>query len=270
MQGIRSAFVVTGFVVLGLGSSLAWKYPRPQLLGSESGNVQMVIAKSQSLEQVGIRCRPNEDWTDLLVESSDSEKAREHLKQAQNVGFSATTPLNWQSPPALLADLARLPGVKEAQVVIHEGHEAVVMLSMVHGAYAGDRALLQQVEELVRATCPQVDIQNIKILDNRGSDLTYLAPNFPGARPNELQVELQAQVDAAVGAHQGLVFVHQGRGPDSKVHIQVGLYLITTDQAQILVVQQTLEKFLTERLTKVNEVLKQQWKSPLILSLIHI
>ena len=252
MQGFRSAFVITGFVVLAMGSSLAWKYPRPQPLWGNAHSINQVMAKAQTLETLGIRCHPNQDWSDLLVDASERAKAHETFK-GDEPAEAAPDLRPWQTPPALLADLARLPGVKEAQVVVHEGREAVVMLSMTHGAYAGERALLLQVEELVRATCPKVQAKNIKILDQRGSDLNYVAPSFAGARSCPLQIELQAQLDSMLGPRQGLVFVHQGRAADTRDHLQVGLYLVAMEESKSKAVLESLQKSLVDNLEMQNK-----------------
>ncbi|MBX3170168.1 MAG: hypothetical protein KF760_22375 [Candidatus Eremiobacteraeota bacterium] len=224
MQGFRRAFVLTGFVILGLGSNLAWHYPRPELLGLNSTSPQGLMAYIETLQNSQIRCRPNMDWSQLLVEASDKERALETLKTAAPPA-PAATPEAWSTPPDLLAELAHLPGVKEANVVLHEGREAVVMLSMQHGAFAGDRILQRQAVQTVQAYKPTIKAENVKLLDGKGADLNYSAINFPSGKVHPLQIGVQSQLDGLLGPHRALFLCRLQRSKARRITLQSVLYL---------------------------------------------
>lgn len=224
MQGFRAALVITGFVVLGLGSNLAWHYPRPVPLGLHNPSYQL-LTDSARLEEVNIRCRPNADWSDLLVESKQAAQAQQTL--IGNITLVSDRG-KFVTPPDLLADLGRLPGVKESNVWIRDDHEAVVTLSVRHGAFAADPHLMKQVVECVQSARPVLDANNIKILDDRGSDLNYSQPKEYAARPLKFQTELQQVADNWAGPKQALVFCHLYRSQDFRIHLQSSLLLAHT------------------------------------------
>ncbi len=258
MQGFRRAFVITGFIILGLGSHQAWQYPRPEALGLKLDSPQALMASSESVQAAGVRCRPNSDWTDLLVESSENEKAREALQgYHQSPGPSSVgRPQIWQTPPALLADLAHLPGVQQANVVVHNSHEAVVMLSMQHGAFAGDRDLMSQVVQVVQSHQPALRAENVKILDSRGADLNYAAPNFASGSAHPLQTSIQSQLDGLLGPRQSLFFCRLRRGQAQKIHLQSVLYLQACPEEQAKAAQELTEKATLKWVEEQNARLK--------------
>jgi hypothetical protein len=221
MQGFRAALVITGFVLLGVGSNLAWHYPRPVALGLQRAPSQL-LAESALLNAANIRCRPNPDWSDLLVES-------EQLVQARQVLQGQTPPesdqVSMTTPPDLLAELGRLPGVKESNVWIRNEHEAVVTLAMRHGAFAADPLLLQRVVDCVGRARPDLDPDNIKVLDERGSDLNYSSPVESAQLQLSLQKALQLTADATVGPKQALVCCHLSRSQDFRIHLRASLLL---------------------------------------------
>ena len=53
MQGFRAALVITGFVVLGLGSNLAWHYPRPVPLGLHRSPSQLLPESAALSDALG-------------------------------------------------------------------------------------------------------------------------------------------------------------------------------------------------------------------------
>ena len=224
MQGFHRAFVITGFVILGLGSNLAWHYPRPEALGLKLTSPQAVMTSSQALQSAGIRCHPNADWSDLVAEAAQREQALEALKVVQ-LSSNPSHLQKWETPPALLADLAHLPGVKEANVVIQNDCQAVVMLSMQHGAFAGERQLMRQAVDTVRGHVPNLKAENIKLLDGKGADLNYTPIDYHSGKVHPLQRNLQAQLDAYLGERQALVLCQLKRAQQQKIHLQSTLYL---------------------------------------------
>ena len=258
MQGFRRAFVITGFVVLGLGSNLAWHYPRPEALGMKLESPQSLMACSQAIESAGVRCRPNADWSDLLVESSEVERAQAVRKSDQGSQAASPLPQKWETPPDLLADLARLPGVKEANVIIQNGHQAVVMLSMQHGAFAGDRKLLEQATGLVQAYRPEITADSVKLMDGKGADLNY-SPliSYPG-KVHPLQPAVQSRLDGLLGPHQALFFCRLQRAKEQKIHLQSMLYLQAMPADQVKVAQELVDQALQSWVDEQNACLKTQ------------
>jgi hypothetical protein len=262
MQGYRRAFVITGFVLLGLGSNLAWQYPRPQALGRTLSHPQAVLAEMATLESNHIRCRPNQDWTDLLVEGADREQAEQALKMAVVAAAPVGPQEGWTTPPALLADLARLPGVKTANVVIHDGREAVVMLAMQHGAFAGDPGLLQQAIQTVQFYQPKIRTENIKLMDGKGSDLNHATIPFQPPIAHPLQADVQAQLDGLLGPRRALFFCRVQRGKERNIHLQPSLYLRSGPEEQRLAAEQLVTQTLQKWVDAQNALLKtdQHWQ----------
>ena len=267
MQGYRRAFVITGFVLLGLGSNLAWQYPRPQALDRTLRHPQAVLADMATLERNHIRCRPNENWTDLLVEAADREQAEQALQTSVVAAAPVSPQESWTTPPALLADLVRLPGVKSANVVIHEGREAVVILAMQHGAFAGDRGLLQQAIQTVQFYQPKISPENIKLMDGRGSDLNHATIPFQPNIAHPLQAEVQAQLDGLLGPRRALFFCRVQRGKERKIHLQPALYLRNGPDQQRLAAEQLVTQTLQKWVDAQNALLKtdQHWQVQSIL-----
>lgn len=255
MQGFRRAFVITGFVILGLGSNLAWHYPRPGNLELKLDSPQRLMASSQALQSAGLRCRPNPDWSDLLVESADQARAKEILKDFYPNPI--TTGLShWQTPPALLAELARLPGVKEANVVLRNQQEAVVMLSMRHGAYAGDRNLMNQAVQTVQAYQPGIQADNVKLLDDKGSDLNFSAISFDCFKVPPVQTAIQSQLDGLRGRRRSLFLCRLQRGQGQKITLQTVLYLQAGPEEEAKAAQEMVDKALQKWLDDRNARLK--------------
>lgn len=255
MQGFRRAFVITGLVILGLGSNLAWHYPRPEALGLKLTSPPAVMASTQTLQAAGVRCHASPDWSDLVVESVDREQAQEALKNVPQLPHPPRAQ-KWETPPALLADLAQLAGVKEANVVIQDGRQAVVMLSMQHGAFAGDRQLMQQALGTVRSHRPSIKAENIKLLDGKGADLNYSSISYSSGKVHPLQRELQSQLDALLGERQALFFCHLKCAQGQKIHLLSVLYLQTLTDEESKAAQELVAKSLRDWLEKQNKLLK--------------
>lgn len=258
MQGFRRAVVITGFVILGLGSNLAWHYPRPEALGLKLDSPASLMSASLALQSAGMRCRPNPDWTDLLVESSDQQKSREILKDRPPTPnpFPVRHPAEWRTPPDLLADLAHLPGVKEANVVLRDGREAVVVLSMQRGAFAGERSFMRQAVATVQAYKPTIRDEDIKLMDGTGADLNYSALNFASGSTHPLQTRLQTQLDGLLGPRRALFFCRLQRGKQQKITLQSVLYLQSGPEEQSQAAQELVDKGLQKWLDEQNALLK--------------
>lgn len=261
MQGFRRAFVITGFVILGLGSNLAWHYPRPETLGMSPTSPKSLMVLLDTLQTNLIRCRPNADWSELLVEASDREKALEAVKQVTLPNLPEVSEA-WQTPPALLADLAHLPGVKEANVVIHNHQEAVVMLSMQHGAFAGDRDLMGRAVQAVQAYQSDIRAENVKLMDSKGADLNYAAPNFGAGSTHPLQTGVQSQLDGLLGARHALFFCRLRRGQAQKITLQSVLYLRTGPEDRSKAAQELVDKAMQQWVDAQNALLKtdEAWR----------
>lgn len=247
--------MITGLVTLALGSNLAWHYPRPTALGHPV-TPSALTEQAEVLQAAGIRCRPNSDWSDLLVESARLGDAQKAL---QDRTFANGNLEKMSTPPELLADLGRLPGVKEANVWLHEGHEAVVVLAMKHGVFANEPALIGQVVEKVGSFEPAIEAQNIKVLDQNGVDLTFVAPREAQGHWGALQLqsELQSVADATLGApKRAIVSCRFMRTPDVRIHLQASLRLVHCDPQLQEGLTQSLTKRLQERADRLNAILK--------------
>ncbi len=267
MHRFRSAFVITGFVILGLGSNLAWHYPRPEAVGAKIDSPQQLLSDGATLESNQIRCRPNADWSDLLVERADQERAATALKDHTVV--DAPKPVeSWQTPPALLADLAHLPGVKEANVVVRGRSEAIVMLSMQHGALAADPDLLGGAVQTLQSYEPKIRAENIKLLDGNGADLNYAPISFQSGPPLPVQEQVQVQLDGLLGPRQALFFCRLKRTQDSKIRLQSELYLRAVSEEQRKAAQELVDPALQNWLDAQNAMLKtdQNWQVKDLLS----
>ncbi|MFN8612123.1 MAG: hypothetical protein U0931_31550 [Vulcanimicrobiota bacterium] len=258
MQGFRAALVITGFLTLALGSNLAWHYSRPVPLARQ-GIPAELNEESAVLESIGLRCRPNADWSDLLVESSQLDRARSAFQGRNLTPGQRGKVTKMATPPELLANLGRLPGVKEANIWIREDHEAVVALAMGHGAFAGDPRLLGEVVDSVRAAYPSIETGNIKVLDSGGGDLTYSpSPELQWqARALPFQKDLQSLADSLLGGpKRGLVVCRLLRSPDLRIHLQACLLMVKSEPQQQAEVVQALTQHLQERAKEFTNLLK--------------
>lgn len=255
MHRFRSAFVITGFVILGLGSNLAWHYPRPEALGLKTDSPQQLVRDAATLESSLIRCRPNADWTDLLVERSDLERASKALegRTPMNAPQPAQT---WQTPPALLADLAHLPGVREANVVLRDGQEALVMLSMQKGAFAGEGELLTSAVETVQSYQPKIKAENVKLLDDKGADLNYTGIPALTGPPLPWQANLQQRLDSLLGARRSVFLCRLQRGKESRLTVRSVLYLRAATDEQQKAAQELVSKAEQKWVDDQNALLK--------------